>query len=528
MSGRPLDIALRISMVRVAPLLLVCLAQVALAARVAEDSTSLQSELDTKLSELSSLPSQDVPDGSNSLAETEQRNERPGPKHCNFLSSNEPKYYHFDVEMTGGFRAMLELIRTQELAILKAHYGSTWAVWQATEDNLETTEHLIWDARPDGGGYPARMTQLDLLHDIRYVRRLPLNGEGPSGYDLPDLFEIEDVHGRRRGFTGGAFYPEEDTEGALKYALSGDEIQPLQSELKRELVDQEGERRLSSIQLKGLPVRNLTLEGVSTSSVVIGAVGNLAGLELSVGEWATSVGMAAIGLSGFFDTLLSPTANVLSATYQIYRWFYTRRRLRYPASEKIFDKLFCHPGFKECPGARGNLLVPVNATCPELCEGEPVMRGTDGPADFAIVYKRHGEDSSCSDESMKHKNVTDSATFMRVALGANTSLDSQSPECFSLEQMPWDAELGRTGPQWYRLWCDPDSRAYGLQTYSDESCTSCSSRGTNIFRVQPNQCALDEGDGYFTTWCTPKHEHSELVPESTYLVQPSTVSLHPW
>lgn len=503
-------------MVRIGALL-ASLAQVALASRLAEDSAPLQEDAAPETSD------------ADSFAEIEEQNERPRLPLCNILSTIEPKYYHFDVEMEGGFRGMLELIRKPDSVVLNVHYGSTWAVWQATEDNLEAGEHLIWDARPDDAGYPARMRELDLLRDIRYVRRVPLNGQGPAGHDLPDLFELEDVHGRRRAFSGGAFYPEEDVQTALAHALKDDQVHPLLSELNRELVDSTGERRLSSVKLQGLSLRNITLDGVSTASVVIGAVGNVAGLEFSVGEWATNIGMAAIGLSSIMENLLSPTANVLAATYHIYRWFYTRRRLRYPASEKIFDKLFCHPGFKECPGTRGHLLVPLNASCPELCEGEPVMTGTDGPADFTIVYSRHGEDNTCGAASMRHTNVTDSAKFMHIALGANTSAGApQTPECFSLGQMPWDAELGRTGVQSYRLWCDPASRAYGLQTYTDEQCTSCSRRGTNVFHVQPNRCAMDEGDGYFTTWCTPMSEWYEGMPEATRLAQPPAAMLHPW
>lgn len=369
---------------------------------------------------------------------------------CNPFSRLADKDYRFEVNW-GDQELMMQFHRTSDSLTLRAVEGH-WDVWRPHDlaDILPTD--LIWDA--DVPSKPHLDLTVDLLRDVRYFRRTRF------GNNLPSKLEIQYINGYKAEFAGGVWYPPDETLASAKHLLVPNGTGVFDEEMTRQM---DG-RDFDAIRMIGLPLQNMSLAGEARRAMVIGTATELFGVALN-------------------PVLFS---HVLPAATLFATWAVSQHNIHYATSDKIFDKLWCHPLYKRCE-AEG-VIVPKNMTCPPTdVAGALLPPGSDGPSDFFLVSERSGCEGGSTDEIR-----TSSSELMTNWMMADAS---QDPGCFHLDSLPMDT-TGTVGPQWYKFWCDTDTGVAGLQAFADSDCDVNVGQYTNTWQLFANVCLYDPGFGF--------------------------------
>jgi len=372
---------------------------------------------------------------------------------CNPFSRLSDKDYRFEVNW-GDTELMMQLSRKSDSVHLRMMEGH-WDVWRPHElaDILPTD--LIWDANLKPGT-PVDIT-VDLLKHVRYLRRTRFGNNAPS------RLEVQWINGFKAEFAGGVWYPPDATLTSAKHLLVPNGTGVHDEMMTRQLDGKE----FPDVRMIGLPLRNMSLAGEATRALVVGTLTDLAG----------------VAVEGAMGTLLFPGHAIAEATNYV-TWARSQHSIHYAASDKWFDKLWCHPLYKRCE-AEG-VIVPRNQTCPQTdAAGELLPPGFDGPTDFFLVSERSG----CEGGSTEEIHTSSNEIIMRW-MNADASQDAN---CFHLDTLPWDATVG---PQWYKMWCDTSTGVSGLQSFTDSSCDVNTGQYANLWQLSANVCVYDPTFGF--------------------------------
>lgn len=299
---------------------------------------------------------------------------------CNWFSSKPLKHYHFEFSAPGGHSIAMHLARDPEKPSLDIHVHRRWSVWlPAPWYAIDEDADLVWEPNRDGEDLNAQLAyvesrvagmrgaddlnklpdlswHVDLLEHLAYVRRVRL-GPDASGAERPNGIELGYLNGLNGTLVGGAVLQPVLSKSALLTFLRA-EI----NEASRE----KGRGRM----LQGA-VGNLTDAGLDLSSdTMLGAfVVDLPQMPTRVTAAATPLFLggleAGMAAAGFENEVLSDGATVGGSIVEGLERFDggSRRELDFFASEKLFDKLWCHPAFSRCSGDQ-DVVVPPGRPCP--------------------------------------------------------------------------------------------------------------------------------------------------------------------
>lgn len=301
---------------------------------------------------------------------------------CNWFSSKPLKHYHFEFSAPGGHSIAMHLARDPERPSLDIHVHRRWSVWlPAPWYAVDEDADLAWEPNRDSEDLNAQFAyvesrvagvrgaadlselhdlswHVDLLEHLAYVRRVRL-GPDASGSERPNGIELGYLNGLNGTLVGGAVLPPVLSKSALLTFLRAE-------------VHEAG-RGQGARLLQGT-VGSLTDadDADPSSDTMLGAfVGDLPQMPTRVAA-ATPLllgglqsGMAAAGfphevLSGSEATV---GGSVVEGLERLAPGGRRDPRDSEAASEKFFDKLWCHPAFSRCSGNE-DVVVPPGRPCP--------------------------------------------------------------------------------------------------------------------------------------------------------------------
>lgn len=377
---------------------------------------------------------------------------------CNPFSRITDKTYTMELKVGENEDLIMEMNRKPDsltLRLVDGHYR-VWLpqVAATTHEHDLTFERFVHpESRFD--------ITVDLVRDIRYIRRTRF---GTFNDNAPSAIEIQWMTGVRSHFAGGVWYPPSETLAAAQAQFAPNATGLHEKNMTRYL---DG-RELDSIALKGMIVQDMDLDQASNAALLSGTVAELVG----------------IALDGV-NPAMFPTHAVTEATI-LGTWALHQHRIHYAASDKIFDKLWCHPLYKHCEA--DGVVVPKDRSCPQTdSTGRMLPPGYDGPTNFMFVSET-GECNAAYEQDSEVR--TTSQDLIQRVFGADAG---QQPECFHLDILPWRTDLPA---QWYKLWCDPETGVAGMQSFSNSDCDVNTGAWENVWQLTTTVCLEDQTLGY--------------------------------
>lgn len=277
---------------------------------------------------------------------------------CNDWSGTPVKNYHFQLLLHNRSIA-LHLCRDPEKPTWTITFNAIWSAWLPapwfTSDN---DADLVWQEIPYGGPSAMESHEHDINEVISYFRRVRFP-RGDDGIQPPNAIEIHWERGWNASFSGGAYFPIDVTRdslnGHLREELSGEdfnETSVLLHGVRGSLPNDTAAPGRDSM----FGVRAQDLEQSLTSLTALGSP-------------LFSAAMGAVSIAG--GTLSMSTVSTINSGIEsvrmLGRFFDDRRQARYAASEKFFDKMWCHPLFTQCRASNGDdVAVPPGKTCPDV------------------------------------------------------------------------------------------------------------------------------------------------------------------
>lgn len=279
---------------------------------------------------------------------------------CNPFSSHSQKYYNFELDVpTFEHPVTMQMNRKRDSVTLHVREGEWWG-WLPKDVEYPHAHDLLQNVHYES---PLEV-KIDLVNDVRYFRRT--RGDGTD----PGHLEIQYLNGMVTKFAGGVWYPPHETLTGAKIQLK----EGTPGVHRRVLTRQLDGLDLDDVTMLGTRIKNMSLASVSltaSEAFVLGTVHELIGAATEAG-----VNVSPLPELAFNITLVATFAKHLN-------------KLTYPASDKWFDKLWCHPLFKRCK-AKG-VIVPRHMTCPPYNGAREMLApGSDGPSDFILVSDRSG------------------------------------------------------------------------------------------------------------------------------------------
>lgn len=282
---------------------------------------------------------------------------------CNRFGDKPLKQYHFELLLSGNRTMTAHFARDPERPTMSMSFGTVWSAWlPAPWFTTENDAEVVWQAITDDSAERATAQTYDLIEHYVYVRRVRFPRE-PGGSQRPNGIELHFANGLNASFAGGAYFPNRITKDSLNAILRrelADELDPADANettrllhgVRGNLPDETAAPSRDSM----IGIRAKEMEQNPTSlltaaspffSVVLGAV------SVASGTVSTSI---VTTISSGYEGLVS-----------LDRYFDDRRQMNYAASEKLFDKLWCHPRFTQCQATNGDdIVVPPGRECPDV------------------------------------------------------------------------------------------------------------------------------------------------------------------
>jgi len=202
-----------------------------------------------------------------------------------------------------------------------------------------------------------------VLEHATYLRRVRYP-RAPDGSQSPNGVELQFENGQNASITGGAYFPRDITKVSLNAVLQrelADELDPADNETTTNLLH--GVR--GSLPDETAPPSRDSMIGLRTQEMEQ----NPLSLRAAASPFFSfAIGSASLAVFGSVST---STLSTITSGYQgllsVERYFNDRREMQYVASEKLFDKLWCHPLFTQCQAANGDdIAVPPGRECPDV------------------------------------------------------------------------------------------------------------------------------------------------------------------
>jgi len=320
---------------------------------------------------------------------------------CGIGYSTTMRYYYFELDLHENdgesvVHYAMELVRSPRAPRLRMYPGQTWSVALTDDDD----HPLDWVLTPIEGSVGGQEVEIDLLYDVNFLKQTYVDGDAGLHIGMKDGSDFK--------FTGGLYYPQVLLAQAMKKGDKGpfskpkkeDEVMGGQKEATEVVAGESsalhaarsGRRELTSAVMKHTAafagkgiVGGLTVGiglSVGFSSCVALMNGILNSFLASVGVQSTiqvSIGIAPLTMAQIFTFstyagglgLLGGIAVGLGiglavgipvgAAQMIRQLVKQHRELGLSASEKVFQKLYCHRQYKRC---NKKTVVPYNMECP--------------------------------------------------------------------------------------------------------------------------------------------------------------------
>jgi len=371
---------------------------------------------------------------------------------CNPFSSLPDKVYRMELSVGENQHIIMEMTRKADdikLRMVGGHYN----VWLPQGVSNAHEHDMVWEH----ASVPPLVFDVtfDMLRDIRYLRRARF------GHGAPGALEVQWISGQVSQFAGGVWYPPQATLDSAKAHCVANGTGVFARSMTRQLDGHD----LDSIPLYGMPIHNMSLAADANAGLLSGTITEL-------------VGVAAEGA----DIALFP-AHALSELAHLGSWARKQHNVHYAASDKLFDKMWCHPMYKRCES--DGVVVPKNMSCPQVdATGRMLPPGSDGPSSFNFVAENEGCGGS---EAPVRKS---SQEFIQTWFNADAS---KEPGCFHLDTLPWDPSLPS---QHYKLWCDTETGVAGLLSFPDSACDVNTGDWQSVWQLSKIACVPDPVLGY--------------------------------